>query len=207
MSVTFVAANVRVMKLAQNFGHEDEGASASTSSPYADPEDSELVAKAKQQAVQSMDYSYTERDVILYNLGVGATEKELQWTFEGDDEFQALPTFGVIPQFRCMFTLPLDWLPDFNPVSVPKSCTRCDCGSFTTFRLSCCTESNTCLSRLPFPPAGTSSARLGKSAFSGIVSFELSSSRCHAASSRCWTKERPLRLPSLSRRRTNRPAS
>jgi multifunctional beta-oxidation protein len=51
----------------------------------------------------------------LYNLGIGATEKELKWTFEGDDEFSALPTFGVVPQLSAgVFSL--DWLPNFNPV-------------------------------------------------------------------------------------------
>ncbi len=54
--------------------------------------------------------------MILYNLGIGATEKELKWTFEGDDEFSVLPTFGVIPQFACSAGLSLDWLPNFNPV-------------------------------------------------------------------------------------------
>ena len=101
--------------MAENFGHEDEGDSAS-SSPYADPEDSELVAKAKEHVEPPFVYSYTERDVVLYNLGVGATEKELQWTFEGDDDFSALPTFGVIPQFPATSTFPMSWLPDFNPV-------------------------------------------------------------------------------------------
>ena len=102
--------------MAENFGHEEETEGASAS-PYADPEDPEFVAKAKQTAVQTVDYNYTEKDVILYNLGVGATEKELQWTFENDDEFSALPTFGVIPQFQAMFTIPMDWLPNYNPVS------------------------------------------------------------------------------------------
>jgi hypothetical protein len=60
-----------------------------------------------------------QRDVILYNLGIGATEKDLQWTYEGDDEFSAIPTFGVIPQFHATGAVPLDWLPDFNPVSPP----------------------------------------------------------------------------------------
>lgn len=62
-----------------------------------------------------------KRDVILYNLGVGATEKELQWTYEGDDEFSALPTFGVIPQFHASGGFPLDWLPNFNPVRSLRS--------------------------------------------------------------------------------------
>jgi hypothetical protein len=83
---------------------------------FADPEDSQLVAEAKKNTIDPVDYSYTERDVILYNLGVGATEKELQWTYEGDDEFSALPTFGVIPQFHASGGMSLDWLPNFNPV-------------------------------------------------------------------------------------------
>ncbi|KIM84914.1 hypothetical protein PILCRDRAFT_96628 [Piloderma croceum F 1598] len=67
---------------------------------YIDPEDSDVVIEAKKSPVDPVDYSYTERDVILYNLGIGATEKDLQWTYEGDDQFVALPTFGVIPQFH-----------------------------------------------------------------------------------------------------------
>lgn len=105
-------------QIAENFGNESEesGESSSSSSPYADPEDSELVAEAKKNVEEPLEYSYTERDVILYNLGVGATEQELQWTFEGDDEFVALPTFGVIPQFAASGGISLDWLPNYNPV-------------------------------------------------------------------------------------------
>ena len=107
-----------VRQIAENFGNEseDSGESSSSSSPYADPEDSELVAEAKQNVEEPLEYSYTERDVILYNLGIGATEKEPQWTFEGDDAFSALPTFGVIPQFMASGTISLDWLPNYNPV-------------------------------------------------------------------------------------------
>ena len=84
--------------------------------PYADPEDPELVAKAKRDIDPPLEFTYSEKDVILYNLGVGATEKELQWTFEGDDNFSALPTFGVIPQFMASGGISLDWLPNYNPV-------------------------------------------------------------------------------------------
>ncbi|KAJ7593022.1 hydroxysteroid dehydrogenase [Mycena floridula] len=82
---------------------------------FADKEDSKIVAEAKRTILDPEVYSYTERDVILYNLGIGATEQELKWTFEGDDEFSVLPTFGVIPQFNASSGFPLDWLPDFNP--------------------------------------------------------------------------------------------
>ncbi|KAF9565233.1 multifunctional beta-oxidation protein [Agrocybe pediades] len=85
---------------------------------FSDPEDSQLVREAKRVPTEPVPYSYTERDVILYNLGIGATEKELKWTFEGDDEFSALPTFGVVPQFACGAGIPLDWLPNFNPAKL-----------------------------------------------------------------------------------------
>lgn len=113
------------MQIAENFGNEaDDSAggsgsnSSDASSPYADPEDSKLVAEAKTKVEEPLEYHYTDRDVILYNLGIGATEKELQWTFEGDDEFAAIPTFGVIPQFMASGGLSLDWLPNYNPAKL-----------------------------------------------------------------------------------------
>lgn len=63
---------------------------------YADPEDSQLVADAKKLDVPVLEHSYTERDCILYNLGVGANEKQLKYVFEGDGDFQVIPTYGVI---------------------------------------------------------------------------------------------------------------
>jgi len=69
------------------------------------------------KVVDTTEFTYNDPDVILYNLGIGATEKDLQWIFEGHDQFQALPTFGVIPQFPASSGLSLDFLPNFNPVS------------------------------------------------------------------------------------------
>ena len=54
--------------------------------------------------------------MILYNLGIGATEQELQWTYENHEDFAALPTFGVIPQFSASAGISFDFLPNFNPV-------------------------------------------------------------------------------------------
>ncbi|KAI0049791.1 peroxisomal hydratase-dehydrogenase-epimerase [Auriscalpium vulgare] len=102
--------------LIDNFTNET--AAASSGNPYDDPEDPQLVKDAKNVAVDPVEYNYTERDVILYNLGIGATEKELQWTYEGHDSFAALPTFGVVPQFAAGASVPLDWLPDFNPAKL-----------------------------------------------------------------------------------------
>lgn len=82
-----------------NFANEAAG--DDSGADYTDSEDSELVAKAKKEAQASGEYVYTERDVALYNIGVGATEKDLDLIFEQDENFQALPSFGVIPQ--CAF--------------------------------------------------------------------------------------------------------
>ncbi|GAA6033104.1 hypothetical protein JCM8097_002946 [Rhodosporidiobolus ruineniae] len=97
-----------------NFANESEGCGDEVD--YSDPEDSELVKKAKQEASSSGEYSYTERDIALYNLGIGATEKDLDLVFEGSDEFKPVPTFGVIPQFAVSSGLSLDWLPNFSPM-------------------------------------------------------------------------------------------
>lgn len=53
-------------------------------------------------------YSWTDEDVILYNLGVGAGDpptdpRELRYAYEGD--LQAVPTFGTIPPFGIMMSL------------------------------------------------------------------------------------------------------
>ncbi|GAA6022374.1 hypothetical protein JCM10207_004743, partial [Rhodosporidiobolus poonsookiae] len=97
-----------------NFSNESD--SADSGADYTDAEDAPLVAQAKKEVSSSGTYEYTERDVALYNLGVGATEKELDLVFEGDDAFGPLPTFGVIPQFPVSSGLSLDWLPNFSPM-------------------------------------------------------------------------------------------
>lgn len=83
-------------------GEEEEGSAdggPGARLDFSDPEDSDLVKKAKQEVADGAEYVFGERDVMLYNLGIGATEQQLKYVFEGDDEFQAIPTFGVIPQF------------------------------------------------------------------------------------------------------------
>ncbi|KAL4064513.1 hypothetical protein J3A83DRAFT_4100984 [Scleroderma citrinum] len=84
---------------------------------FTDPEDSQLVSEAKKEIPEDEEFTYTERDVILYNLGIGATEQNLQWTYEGHEDFAALPTFGVVPQFRAN-AVNREWLPNFNPAKL-----------------------------------------------------------------------------------------
>lgn len=50
-------------------------------------------------------FSWSERDIVLYNLAVGAgnpptDQRELAYTYEGD--LVAIPTFGTIPPFSMM---------------------------------------------------------------------------------------------------------
>lgn len=45
-------------------------------------------------------YTYTDRDVILYNLGMGAKHTDLSLTYEGSNDFQVLPTFGVVMTYH-----------------------------------------------------------------------------------------------------------
>jgi acyl dehydratase len=62
----------------------------------------------------SVTHTYTERDVMLYALGVGASTDELQFTYERD--LKVLPTFAVIPAFPAM--LNLGGAMDVNPAMV-----------------------------------------------------------------------------------------
>ena len=48
-------------------------------------------------------FTYTERDVMLYALGVGAGTDELHFTYERD--LKVLPTFGVVPAFPALFSM------------------------------------------------------------------------------------------------------
>lgn len=45
-------------------------------------------------------FSWNDRDVILYNLGVGAHRKELKYVYENDSDFQVIPTFCHLPTFN-----------------------------------------------------------------------------------------------------------
>ncbi len=59
-------------------------------------------------------YEYTDRDVILYALGVGATTQELPFVYEKN--LKVLPTFAVIPAFASMAGM--GRLLEFNPMMV-----------------------------------------------------------------------------------------
>ncbi|GFZ45956.1 (3R)-3-hydroxyacyl-CoA dehydrogenase [Saitozyma sp. JCM 24511] len=109
-----------LQQIMENFGNLSGGGSdESSGSSYEDPEDTPEIKEAKKNAPAPEDFSYTERDVTLYNLGVGAKADELQWVYENADDFAALPTFGVIPQFGSSSAMPMDsFIPNFNPAKL-----------------------------------------------------------------------------------------
>ncbi|PNP38668.1 hypothetical protein TGAMA5MH_09394 [Trichoderma gamsii] len=85
--------------------------------PAATNEHLAAIAEALGKEGSPTEYSFTDRDVILYNLGVGANRKELKYVFEGAEDFQTLPTFGVIPPFSA--EMPFDYdaiVPNFSPM-------------------------------------------------------------------------------------------
>lgn len=73
------------------------------------------IYEAQQMKGEPATYSYTERDAILYNLGVGAKRTDLNLVFEGSDNFEVLPTFGVVPTYFSSAPYSMkDILPNFD---------------------------------------------------------------------------------------------
>jgi multifunctional beta-oxidation protein len=44
-------------------------------------------------------YTYDDRDVILYNISMGAHRTDLDLVYENAPNFQVLPTFGIVPTY------------------------------------------------------------------------------------------------------------
>lgn len=63
-------------------------------------------------------FTYGDREVILYNTAVGATSKELKYTYENDLDFQMVPSFGHLPIFNSgrALTAFAKVLKNFNPM-------------------------------------------------------------------------------------------
>lgn len=75
------------------------------------------IEKAKAAKAQGTQFDWDDREVILYNLSVGAKRTQLPLTFEGNDGFQVLPSFGVIPPFSAAAPFSMDDIvPNFSPM-------------------------------------------------------------------------------------------
>ncbi|CRK19572.1 hypothetical protein BN1723_014438 [Verticillium longisporum] len=58
------------------------------------------IRKAQSTASKASKFAYTQRDLVLYALSVGAKHTELPLVFEGHKDFTPLPVFGLIPFFN-----------------------------------------------------------------------------------------------------------
>ncbi|MCJ1386105.1 bifunctional hydroxyacyl-CoA dehydrogenase/enoyl-CoA hydratase fox2 [Xylographa soralifera] len=77
----------------------------------------ENIETAKRAQGTGTEFTYDDRDVILYNLGIGAKRTELPLVYENSDSFQVLPTFGVIPPFGASTPFNMnDVMPNFSPM-------------------------------------------------------------------------------------------
>jgi len=53
--------------------------------------------------LESTEFEYAEKDVMLYALGVGCGQDELEFVYE--QNLKVLPTFAVIPAFPALFAM------------------------------------------------------------------------------------------------------
>ncbi|KEF51217.1 peroxisomal multifunctional beta-oxidation protein (MFP) [Exophiala aquamarina CBS 119918] len=75
-----------------------------------------LIEAAKKAKPIPTEFTYTDRDVILYNLSLNANASQLSLVYENDKNFQPLPTFGVIPFFSAVTPFKLeDLVPPYSP--------------------------------------------------------------------------------------------
>lgn len=88
-----------VSQIIENFDNK-----ASTSSSD-DSEDPQIVKDAKANVPAPDEFTYSERDVILYALGVGATEKDLKWVYEQDDAFSVSRAHSPFPSLAGLLVL------------------------------------------------------------------------------------------------------
>lgn len=104
------------LKSIMNNMQNRSGGSKPETGGNANTEILENIEKAKGMQSEGSQFKYDDRDVILYNLGIGAKRSELPFVYENSDSFQVLPTFGVIPSFGAESPWNLDEiLPNFNP--------------------------------------------------------------------------------------------
>lgn len=76
------------------------------------------VAAAQKAVFAAVPFEYTEKDVIVYALGLGCKRTDLPFIYENSEAFVALPTFAVVPAFDYQMRH-LTWnqfLPEFNPM-------------------------------------------------------------------------------------------
>ncbi|OMJ15739.1 Peroxisomal multifunctional enzyme type 2, partial [Smittium culicis] len=73
------------------------------------------VLAARNYKFEPTEFTYTQRDVMLYAVGIGASRRDLNIVYELSPDFQTFPTFA----FVCMFNSRSNYeqfIPTFNPM-------------------------------------------------------------------------------------------
>lgn len=112
-------AQAGTQSIMANFSNRSDGGKGASGSSSGKESNSFLdaIKKAQKAEPEGTEFSYTEKDVILYNLGLGAKRTDLDLVFENDDNFKVLPTFGVIPPFNAKTNFEFgEILPNFSPM-------------------------------------------------------------------------------------------
>ncbi|KAK9455735.1 hypothetical protein V1511DRAFT_312603 [Dipodascopsis uninucleata] len=61
--------------------------------------------------------TYNSKEIILYNIAIGAKATELKYVYESSDDFTPVPTFGTIPYMNAQSGIDFGKLvPNFNPM-------------------------------------------------------------------------------------------
>lgn len=77
------------------------------------------IEKAKKGKPTGLEFNWDDRDVILYNLSLNANRTQLPLVYENDNDFQVLPTYGVIPCYGAQSEYDLnDIVPNFSPTRI-----------------------------------------------------------------------------------------
>jgi len=104
-------------KVMANLGNRKDGKKAPVAPKNVNKKILGAIQSAKSAQPKGSEYKFTDQEVILYNLGIGAKRTELKWVFEGADDFEVLPTFGVVPYFNAEMPFSFDNIvPNFNPM-------------------------------------------------------------------------------------------
>ncbi|OKL61771.1 Peroxisomal hydratase-dehydrogenase-epimerase [Talaromyces atroroseus] len=106
------AGSERVMaNMGNKSGSQEEAPSG------ADKEILDNIEKAKKLSAEGTSFDYSDRDVILYNISLGAKRTDLPLVYENSDNFQPLPTFGVVPWFNTQTPFDLsEIVANFSPM-------------------------------------------------------------------------------------------
>ncbi|KAG7132173.1 Peroxisomal hydratase-dehydrogenase-epimerase like protein [Verticillium longisporum] len=109
-----------VQKVMDNMANKSKKSSSEPQAPSSSDEGAqyrEAIANALKADTIPSDFTYTERDIALYNLGIGAKRDNLDYVFEGAEDFRPVPTFGVIPPFGAETSFNYDDIvPNFSPM-------------------------------------------------------------------------------------------